>query len=199
MGIKIGILGAPSLDYAVVNMIRYFATPQILDYGDRRSQIEILVIHGIGVNPLLRTFIFKEGSVIPSIAPDPYVMMMCEYNLGWYLDLEIPIILLGDAAVYGWDLARNKTAVTSKGFHLVPNNTEVTILEGDPPTAFQWNRVYGFLDPTSRLVSATILELVNQIKREINSQQDNITLEPIEQPKTPLKPKFTSKAYLKPD
>lgn len=169
--IKIGLLqGVDIFPVSISTKLRYLADTQIVQHNERRSNVEALIIPpNVGVNPCLRTFIHGNRSVLPFERVDPYVMYFMEYNLQHYVDLKIPVIALGDSAVYIWSYLGGKTAVISNGYNLI-SPPEVDIIEknSDLIVGFMSNNLYGFININSAKSSSTIFTIIQDKIKESN-------------------------------
>ena len=181
--IRVGIFqGSSPIEPSVANLVRYLAEMQYIGYSEKRRGIELLIIpHGTGVSPFLRTFIHKNKTVIPSLPTDPYALFFLEYTLQYYVESEIPIFFLGESAAYPWDSV-GKTAIVNQSLHFIENdNQDVEILERDSDRilGFKIKNSYGFLNPNSPTCSSTLGGLITKIRLEVNSIQN-----PGEEPET---------------
>ncbi len=151
--IKIGGLGVTPLSYPkLYSYLQGIGEVYSLSPHEKAAKYDIIVVPpDLGITPNLNCFVANGRSYLPTKPISPLIERFRHEALEYYIENEIFILALGDAAALPWDKLGNKAYPSSMGLILLLDNATVVPEklygeEGDTVNGFRQGNLFGLVD-----------------------------------------------------
>lgn len=144
------------------------------------ASLDVLILpNGPGINPNLPCFIHGNYAGIPSTPMCPFLERFRVETLDQYIDAEINVVGLGDAAAILWDKLGGKCAIAANEITLLYNPTIKATPLGRldfSMAGFKANNLAGFTllnSDFSNLLRELKQEILDEVNRIADTSEDN--------------------------